>query len=244
MGRYVLGIDVWEGNLNIDEPTVKAGGVDFVSVRMNDMNGGHHMDTNFLTQWIEAAPFIRWPYFVYNPWVSGAINYEFMADHMPVGCKVVMPDVEVKYSEITPEEYARQVKAYLALTKRYWKPLLYTGKWFESYLSEWPHDVEYCWARYPYVFRPSGRINMTWEDLYKQVQDYPWQPQANPPGPVRVWQISGDRLLLPGCANRPMDILLWNGTVDELAAWAGQSVPERTPTVEQRLRRLEVMHGL
>lgn len=54
---YQLGIDTWEGQLELDEAVLKANGVKFIFVRLNDINGGHHKDENFDKQWGEAAGF-------------------------------------------------------------------------------------------------------------------------------------------------------------------------------------------
>jgi aspartate 1-decarboxylase len=39
--------DLYEGSLEIDEPVLKANGVAGMIIRLNDMNGGHHLDTGF-----------------------------------------------------------------------------------------------------------------------------------------------------------------------------------------------------
>jgi hypothetical protein len=31
--------------------------------------------------------------------------------------------------------------------------------------------------------------------------------------------VTADRYILPGCADRPIDINIWNGTLEELKAW-------------------------
>jgi GH25 family lysozyme M1 (1,4-beta-N-acetylmuramidase) len=53
----ILGIDTWEGQLELDESALKNAGVRFMFIRLNDMNGGHHKDTGFDKQWREAAGF-------------------------------------------------------------------------------------------------------------------------------------------------------------------------------------------
>jgi hypothetical protein len=37
---YQVVLDVWQGNLDIDEDTLQAGGVAGLIVRINDINGG------------------------------------------------------------------------------------------------------------------------------------------------------------------------------------------------------------
>lgn len=220
---YVLGVDVWEGNPNLDEATLLAAGVAFMVVRLNDMNGGHHMDQNFAAQWAQAGSFIRWPYFVYNPWVSGNENYIWLAAHMPIDAVAVSVDVEVKKDDYAPADYARQVRAFLDLACLRWNVNLYSGAWFKDCLSYWPSDVPDWWARYPYVVYPANRTNITWDDLKTRVFSLPWSPGSTP-GSCMLWQVTADRYILPGCGNTCVDINLWNGTQDELAQWVGQPV--------------------
>ena len=51
--------------------------------RLNDINGGHHKDENFDKQWKQAQYFLRAPYFVYNPWVNGKGNYDWLMANLP-----------------------------------------------------------------------------------------------------------------------------------------------------------------
>jgi len=112
---YSLVFDVWEGQLEVNEAEFRRGGVNGLIIRLNDMNGGHHMDTEFHKQWVEAAGFYRAPYFVYNPWVSARANFDWLAGHMPVDAGGVMIDIEVRYSGITAFQYARDVEAFMAM---------------------------------------------------------------------------------------------------------------------------------
>ena len=78
-------LDVWEGSLDIDETILREGGVVGLIIRMNDINGGHHIDMTFDSQWKQAELFLRAPYFVYNPWVNGAANFNWMHNRLPDG---------------------------------------------------------------------------------------------------------------------------------------------------------------
>lgn len=63
MSNYLIGLDVWEGNLGeIDEALLKQEGVKYIITRLNSMNGGHRLDRSFYKQWEESAGFVRWPY--------------------------------------------------------------------------------------------------------------------------------------------------------------------------------------
>jgi len=222
MDNYVLGVDVWEGQLDIDEPILKQAGVGIIIIRLNDMNGGHHLDTNFYAQWDQSSSFIRVPYFVYNPWATGSENYSWLAQYMPL-CSMVFVDIEVKKEGYSPVEYYNQLMAFLALAKKKWKVVIYTGAWFLSVLSQWPKDYDYWYARYPYIFYPAEKTYITWEALKDKINKLlVWSPGTTP-GPCKLWQFSGDRLILPG-TTRAIDLNLWNGTLEDLRVWTGQSV--------------------
>lgn len=221
-------VDVWEGQLEIDEAALKAGGVAGMSIRINDMNGGHHLDAGFLKQWREASGFVRFPYFVYNPWVNGAENFAWLKSNMPAEAKSVAIDIEVKYANYPPATYAGEVNKFLELCKPLWKTIIYTAEWFLPALSKWPAVVDYWWAQYPsgsYYF-PSVT---TWEGLKVAVEklDKPFNV-SKVPGALKLWQFSGDFLTLPG-TTRKIDVNLFYGTEKELAAYFGSVDPGTTP---------------
>lgn len=218
----VLGIDIWEGNPNLDTAVLQAAGVKFIIPRLNDMNGGHHMDANFEQLWAQSSGFIRWPYFVYNPWVSGQDNFYWLLAHMPLGTKAVSVDIEVRKPGLSPTEYTDQVFAFMALARLRWNVNIYTGAWFQPCLSAWPTGDEYWWARYPFAVYPSQVTHITWETLTQKLSELAWAP-GKAPGPCRLWQCTADRYILPGCGETCVDINIWNDTLEELAAWAGQS---------------------
>lgn len=224
MNNYVLGVDVWEGSLEIDEPLLAAEDVKFFVIRLNDMNGGHHLDQNFKAQWDQAANFIRFPYFVYNPWVDGQQNFNFLAAHMPAGCKRVAIDIEVKYSGITPSKYSSDVFQFISLVKNLWKPAIYTGEWFLSYLSNWPKE-DYWWGQYPYSLYPAQKTAISWDELKAKLNVTPFTSGYKAPGPVKLWQCTAERYIMPGCSSRPIDINVWPGTLAELELWTGQMFP-------------------
>jgi len=231
----ILGVDVWEGALDIDEGILLSAGVKFVIPRLNDMNGGHHKDTNFDNQWLQAEPFLRAPYFVYNPWVSGKINAEWLLDNLPTkGVTRKFSDVEVRKPEYPAETYANEVDIFKNELAR-WETtptVCYTGQWFLSYLSHWPIDWEYWWARYPWYLYPGTKQTISWEDLRLRIDYVGWKPDPAKacPGIVRLWQCTADRYIPPGCANRPMDMNVALMTLSELSAWWGAEVPEYTMT--------------
>jgi GH25 family lysozyme M1 (1,4-beta-N-acetylmuramidase) len=236
-----LVVDVWEGQLEIDEAVLKANGVAGISVRLNDMNGGHHVDTGFAKQWAEAASFVRFPYFVYNPWVSGQANFAWLRENMPEGCTFVAVDIEVRYNGITPSKYGTDVAIFLQLCAAVgWRTMIYTAQWFLGNVIPWP-NVDYWWAQYPDGPTYFGQVD-TWDEL-KSVLDI--SALAKPfnahivPGSLKLWQFSGDYLTLPGTV-RKIDLNLFYGSEADLRAYVGggESVPTE-PVVETKLYRVK-----
>ncbi len=225
----IYGIDVWEGALNIDESIILKAGVKFIIPRLNDMNGGHHPDVNFAAEWEQSESFLRAPYFVYNPWVSGLINAQFLMDSLSTfgvlsQVTKIMDDIEVKKADYPPAEYADQMVAYYSYLARYkYSHLCYTGQWFLAYLSHWPATVDYCWARYPYYVYPDQKANISWVDAIGRINQLGWNPDPAKvcPGPIKVWQCTADRYILPGTADRPMDICISNLSWEQFLAWWG-----------------------
>jgi GH25 family lysozyme M1 (1,4-beta-N-acetylmuramidase) len=221
-----LVIDTWEGQLEIDEAVLKANGVAGMGIRINDMNGGHHEDAGFAKQWAEAANFVRFPYFVYNPWVDGRANYDWLNAHMPAGCMAVAIDIEVRMSGYSPATYAGEVVKFLDLCDmKGWKTIIYTAQWFLANLKSWPR-VDYWWAQYPDPVKYFSGIS-TWDDLKLRL-DHPVLLRPfnieSCPGNVKMWQFGGDFLTLPG-STRKMDVNLFYGNTDDLAAYFGQESP-------------------
>lgn len=235
MDTYTLGVDVWEGSLEINEAEFRKGGVEFMFIRLNDMSGGHHKDTGFDKQWAEAGDFIRAPYFVYNPWVSGDRNYSYFRSILPADVTTVALDVEVKYTGYSPTTYAREVEACIKLMRGAGiTPIIYTAGWFKQYLSYWLNYVEYWWARYPTALYPSVTTSLTWETLKEKLNAVAWYPAESGviPGPCALWQCSGDRYILPG-TSRTTDINVFNGTPQQMIErykFPDCQVPERLRT--------------
>ena len=223
---YILGLDVWEGSLEIDESVLLDNKIKFLLIRINDMNGGHHKDNGFDKQWSEATNFIRVPYFVYNPWVSGIVNADYLISILPLGVTTIAVDIEVRKYNYSPLAYAKEVDACI----KYWisrgmTVIIYTGSWFLNYLSYWPHYVEYWWARYPYALYPSQATKITWDYLRLILETITWSPGCNQ-GPCSLWQCSGDRLILPGTL-RTMDVNIFYG--NEI----GMIQKYKIPTIQQ-----------
>jgi hypothetical protein len=247
MQNYCTVLDVWEGSLEVNEAEFAKGGIAGLIVRLNDTQGGLHMDANFLNQWGQSQAFNPAPYFVYNPWVSGQANYTWLLANMPT-CPAVFIDTELHEAGTTPAAFGVQYNAFMALCRAKWKTIIYTGAWFLEFLAPWPKDLDYWWAAYPYSMYPPAVTSVTWDQLKTKTDALAWPPynSATCPGPVKMWQCSGDRLIVPG-STRAMDISVFPGTVADYRAWLGYGTPIPSPlTLEDRVARLEkaaVGHG-
>jgi GH25 family lysozyme M1 (1,4-beta-N-acetylmuramidase) len=212
-------LDVWEGQPEISTAVLKAGNVAGMFIRLNDMNGGHHADATFRKMWELYKDFVRCPYFVFNPWVTGEENFRWLIANAPSDSPCVMADIEVAYSSMSPEGYGEEVKDFINLCNIKWKTVIYTGEWFLEKVSPWPKG-EYWWAQYPYSMYPSSRISVTWEQLRSMIMALKWPPInfGKCPGTIKLWQCSGDKLITPG-STRALDINLFPGTLDDLRSW-------------------------
>jgi GH25 family lysozyme M1 (1,4-beta-N-acetylmuramidase) len=225
-------LDVWEGSLDIDEEIIGSGGIIGLIIRLNHMSGGHHKDTNFNAQWLQAVNFLRAPYFVYSPWVDGKANYNWLMGNLPQNdVSLISADIEVRYPEYSPEVYADQVQIFTDLVKAQCHMVIYTGQWFLPTLAHWPTNVEYWWARYPDRFYPTPSEAWSYEKLEVETEKYGWypDPQKKSPGAVEIWQCSGDRLKLPGCQGRAVDVNLINKTPEETIIWWGADTIPQPP---------------
>jgi hypothetical protein len=226
--------DVWEGSMDIQEEVIHDGGIVGLIIRLNHMSGGHHMDANFTTQWIQSQNFLRAPYFVYSPWSDGKTNYNWLMANLPQNdVTLVAADVEVRYTDYSPEIYADQVQIFTDLVRAQCHMIIYTGQWFLPFLSHWPSG-EYWWARYPFKFYPPTSEIWSYEKLEIETERYGFypDPQKKCPGNISLWQCSGDRIKLPGCCGRAVDVNLWNGDLSSLRTWWGVQAPPQLSRIE------------
>ncbi|MBV5322629.1 MAG: SH3 domain-containing protein [Ilumatobacteraceae bacterium] len=230
-----LVVDIWEGQPTIDFVALKAGGVAGIGIRLNDMSGGHHMDQAFTQLWAGAKDFVRFPYFVYNPWVNGPDNFAWLTAHLPAECKSVALDVEVRYSGYPANVYAGEISKFMQLAKiKGLKIIIYTGQGYTSLLSKWPIS-DFWWAQYPSPANYFAGVK-TWDELRVRLDrlDKPFNVAQIPAGgTLKMWQFSGDYLLLPG-SNRDMDVNIFYGSEQELADYFGTSAgsaPTPVPVV-------------
>lgn len=250
MKNYLIIIDFWEADTNLDVPRLKAEGVAGLIPRLNDMSGGHHMDANFTKNWDKANLFdVQMIYFVYNPWVDGRANYLWRKQHLPgdYGRRRGMHDIEVKYPNYSPITYGQEVRKYNSYihddSERH---SIYTGGWFLPLVSGWPGG-SYWWGRYPLYFYPKDRTEITWDQLRAMIAyfDYSPDPSKQCPGNVELWQFTADRLILPGFGGRACDMNVFIGTTEQLKAWSGcEGTPLPPPEITdaEKLRRLWAAH--
>ena len=224
-----LVIDVWEGNMNIDEAALKAAGVAGIGIRLNDMNGGHHMDTEFLQTWAGAVNFVRFPYFVYNPWVDAAANFAWLIQHIPAEAKSVAVDIEVAMAGYSPANYAGEIAKFIQACQGHWRTIIYTAQWFLPNLTKWP-SVDYWWAAYPDPKTYTTGSNQTTWDAVKSAMDKLDKPgnAGAIPGALKMWQFSGDYFLLPGMTGK-VDLNVFYGTEADLAEYFSTTSPIPLP---------------
>ncbi len=224
-GQWTLVVDIWEGSADLNPDALWAGGVRGVIIRLNSISGGLHLDDLFACYWTLFAHFIRFPYFVYNPWASAQPNFDWLKANLPPGVRRVGIDVEVKRDGYSPSAYAAEVNKFIQLCQAAGLlPAIYTGQWFLPLLAYWPRDIDYWWARYPYALYPPASENITWEQLRAKLDALAWHPAAPGiiPGPCDLWQCSGDRYKLPGTGGRAIDINIANMPVDRYRTWVGE----------------------
>ena len=253
MSKYLKVLDVWEGNLEMNEDAFAAGNVVGLIIRLNNMSGGHHVDTMFLKQWGESQRFNPAPYFVYNPWVSGLANYNWLLSNCPK-CPTVFIDTEVTMPNYPPATYGAEFDYFINLCVAKWHTVIYAGQGSLDMLTPWP-KIEYWWPQWSYPLYPgplTPKKAVTWEELDALLDKLPWPPVNSRycDGTIRLHQCSGDRFIVPG-TTRIIDVSIWPGTKEEYATWIGwpgtpTPPPTYPPTDSQRIARLEVQalaHG-
>jgi GH25 family lysozyme M1 (1,4-beta-N-acetylmuramidase) len=216
---YQLLVDIWEGNVNLDALTLLSAGVTGMIVRLNNMQGGHHMDSRFEQDWELAKTFlVQTIYFVYNPWVDGAANAAWLLAHLPAdfGARRILMDIEVTYPGYSPVTYRKEVIRFLGLVAQTNPTAIYTGGWFLDRLDSWPADVDYWWAAYAANLQDCKtweeyREELGWDDFYTFTK--------KSPGLSMLWQCTGDGVLLPGFGGHAVDVNAFPGTLEDLQKW-------------------------
>lgn len=223
-------VDCWEGNKTMDTNTLLAAGVKGIIVRLNDMNGGHHIDVNFANQWAEAIKYpARTLYFVYNPWVSGQENFDWLHKNCPSDAPgLLMIDHELTWTGSPPPILAREFETFKNLVLQWKKMAIYTGGFVIPWMTYWPTDVDYWWARYPSsIQKPDvpGHIQSDWATVTSLMKSLGWNPDTQnlSPLPPKMWQCTS-KYILPGTNGTPIDLNIWPDTVDNLKLWFNGNV--------------------
>lgn len=244
MKNYQLVIDLWKGDaLSVDFDALYLNGVRGVILRLNGIDGVLYKDSALVTAWQRAGetPLLRMVYPVYSPWHYAKAQSEWFKLNAPPECKAFALDAELK-GTATPFALATAIGETQARLAETHLCYIYSGKWFWDTLppQPWMKNVEYWWARYPYTFYPDKPQQWTWDNLRSRLDTTDWNPGVTP-GLCRMWQISGDRIILPGTGGVPVDINVFNGSEKDLAAWfGGDAAPVTLPlTLEERVARLE-----
>ncbi len=227
-------IDTWENLGAIDESVLKSSGVAGIGIRLNDINGGHHMDTAFVKQWDEARTLVRFPHFTYSPAVSSQDNHDWLVANLPSDAKSVAIDVVAPNGTLSPTKYAANLDVFLKLCAGSgWKTIIYTAAWCLPFLSVWP-KAEYWWAQWP---SPTGyAANVSdWASLETALEalDIP-NNSTSIPGALKMWQFSGNHFVLPGCANK-LNLSIFYGTETNLAEYF-VSFPAASQTYPRLMR--------
>jgi GH25 family lysozyme M1 (1,4-beta-N-acetylmuramidase) len=238
MERQLL-VDIWEGNVDLQPTVLLNNGVKGMIVRINDISGGLHIDSNFYGNLEIAKTFpVYGIYAVYNPWVSGQTNYNWLMSKLPTDfVGRIFVDIEVVYNGYSPVTYANEVASFLASLSNKHLVSPYTGQWFLSYLAYWPTNLDYWWAAYPTALNNC----QTWENYNKILDTIPYAfNKSYCPSRVMLWQSSGDGVKsLPGFGGHAVDVNVFLGSLDELKIWFGQPSeplpPEPTDTIKQQL---------
>jgi len=246
-----LVVDIWEADVLLDEKVLMENGIKAAVIRINDMQGGHHLDKNFTAQAQQcvAAGMLWMPYFVYNPWVDAAANYQWLIVNLPRGVKRVCVDAEVRYPGYPPATYAKEFAHFCDMVSGSYKVTIYTGQGYVNIMSAWPTRFDYWWAQYVNSLYSSPNMPTTWDGV-RAVTDTLNAPvnASFCPGPIKMWQCSGDRLYLPGGAGKALDVNIFFGTETELEAYFGAAEPapvaEPPPPVETTVPAAGAYYGV
>jgi hypothetical protein len=234
MNNYLLLVDTFEGEV-IDEAALRTNNISGIIIRLNHVEGGLHLDASFTTQWAETgfAGLLRIPCFVYNPWVDGQSNYDWLVKHMPFEAGAVMLEVDVVYGNYSPQVYAAEVAKFCQLAGARWNYMIRTKENYLPLLNSWPATSDYWWAQYPLAMYPPSTQMWTWDQVRGQVDQL--TGPSNPtmvPGHLKMWQISAERLILPGCI-KPLGVSVFQGAISELKSWVNEKPEPIDPFVEE-----------
>jgi lysozyme len=242
MGGNTLGVDLSYCNeVNPDGYAVmKTGGVRFAYIKVTQ--GVRIYDNLFESHWAnsKAAGILRGVYHMYEPLASSDDQVNFLKSHYPADSELPLAlDVEIDL-QATNDYLIKDIGNFLKLAEQTFqrRPIIYTGSWWwEPNMSPtpgWAAGYDFWLASYPYA---PGKVEITWEQLPNYLPSG-WVQPVSGGRKARIWQFSGDKFSLPGVQGA-LDLNMFDGDEAALRAWAGVAPLPITPTMEERLAKLE-----
>jgi lysozyme len=218
-----LGCDVsfWNGAVNFVK--MKSAGASFVGVKASQLT----IDTQFKTYWrdAKAAGLLRFAYHYLDWRESELTQAQRFTDAMGGDWGELPPVCDFEMSYLAPEPAVANGKLwnFLQVVERTTGkiPMIYSGYYYWLYYG----TPNVGWAKYPFW--------LAWYENESVIKVPPpwtawkfWQYTGNGNGPQY------------GSTGLSMDMDYFNGTVEELKAFAG-TTPPSTITLEQRVSKLE-----
>ncbi|MEO8845616.1 MAG: GH25 family lysozyme [Kofleriaceae bacterium] len=207
-GPVVNGMDVSYYDTSIDWPTVKAAGIDFAFIRVTD--GTQYQDPKFSEYWAgaRAAGVIRGAYQFFRPAEDPIAQADLMLSLMgPLQPGDLPPVLDVEVSgSLSTTEVAANVHAWVdhVTTAIGRVPIVYAG------LYSWP--------------TLTGSADLTSSPLW--IAQYTTAACPNIPSPWTKWMFwqHSDTGAVDGVVSSQLDLNVFNGTLDQLMAFAGADV--------------------
>lgn len=221
---YAKGADIsaWQGTPNWD--VVATAGLSFIMIKVTEGTG---YLAKYQQQWEGAkrAGLLRSPYMFHRYKAGGIAQADFFMKNAQKGELPPMVDFEdieaLRLPEVTGAQILEDVRKTLERIESVWEtlPILYTGDWF---LTE-------CLAESP-------TYNARWLTKYPLfIASYKYDPNIAPKCPAwwpwKFYQYSNVGKV-PGVSGN-VDLDVFNGTVDDLYAYAG--IEKCAPTDAQKL---------
>jgi hypothetical protein len=251
MDNPIFMIDTFEGQGPLDLVALKENNVRYILCRLGAYSrlgglAGNRVDDLFWQQWTELQKdtwFKKGVYIPYNPWRTWEYNLQWLKDNLPADCITVEIDIENTRAFYSSQDYAGAVENYIQGIKKDIpgvQIIVYTGQGSLNLLSKWPAYLPYSWAQYYYFLRPSDTLQLGWEELRRRMNLYAGPNNIKScPGVVHMWQITGDKLVLPG-SNKGLDVYVWMSGQYELDQLFPDSLPTQPNPIPTPVPSLQV----
>ncbi len=262
----ILGVDVSHWQTSIDWTVLKQNGVEFAIIKASQ--GDYYLDASCKkhVQGAQEAGMLTGLYHWCDPIVkSDAQCVAFLKASRDLAFNFVALDVEQHWADwgewkkgkikktLSPTMISNNVREIaMYLKEKLGKPvIIYTRTSFINQYAKpalaWLNQFPLWLAYYPYK---QTRVKTDWDtfkDSYKPTIKSPTLPKGCENW--LIWQFTGDKFVLPGVTTA-LDINYYNGTIDEMKAWAGlepkppekdeEIPPEVILTIEERVVKLEL----